>query len=150
MSYIRFIFLVVERETILGVLRKHFQLNNLGASIDCALHSPLGTLLLMVVNLTQETFLLATEILEFTLVRDLVNQGGSDGAVVAFNQLPSARGTSVDRRPAIFANDVTHWTLRNWKFSGDVETNWTLDAGSYSITVNLELIFGHSENYVKV
>ena len=119
--------------------------------MDCALHSPLGTVLLVVVNLTQETFLLAAKICELTLVGDLVNQGGSDGAVVAFNQSHSARGTSVDRRPAIFADDVTHWTLRNRKLSRDVETHWTLDAGSYSFTVNLELcIFGHSEKCVKV
>ena len=104
----------------------------------------------MVDDLTQETLLFAAKVLELALVWNLIYQERSDAAVVAFDQSHSARGTSVDRRPAIFANNMTHWTLRNGKFSGDFETHWTLDAGSYSITVNLELIFGHSENYVKV
>ena len=46
---------------------------------------------------------------------------------------------------------MTHWTLRNGKRSGDVETHGTLDAGSYGVAINIKLcIFGHSENYMKL
>ena len=98
-------------------------------------------------DLTQETLLFAAKVLKFALVWNLIYQERSDAAVASFDQSHSARGTSIEKRSAIFANYVTRWTLRDWKLSGDIETYRTLDAGSYGITINFELIiFGHSKN----
>ena len=80
----------------------------------------------MVDNLAQETLLLTAKSMELTLVWNLFNQRGGDGADVAFKQWNSASGTLVERWSAILANDVACQTLRNWRLSGDVETHRTL------------------------
>ena len=76
-------------------------------------------------NLAQKTFILAAKFVELTVVGDLINQVGSDAAVVVRKQSPPARGTLSELRPALLADNMDRRTLRYWELSGDIETHGT-------------------------
>ena len=76
-------------------------------------------------NVAQESFLLAAKFVELAFVGNLINQVGSDAAVVVCKQSPPACGTLSELRPALLADNMARRTLRYWELSGDIETHWT-------------------------